>query len=437
MTSALHCTVGMNCIKWQYKADRGMKRMSKKQKESIAKSTTIWNPAFISICCINAFMNLSKQMSNSILSKYVDSLGAAATVVGLVSSTFALAALIFKFISGPALDSLDRKKIIIGAMIVLGISFTGYSVSTTVPMIIVFRFLQGAAQAFTATCLLTLASDTLPVDKFSTGVGMFALFETIAQAIGPTIGLWLMDLVGFQFTFVISAVLMFLSALVVVFYKQPPFVRTKKFKISFDSVIAKDALKYAVLLFVFNFAFCVVSTYLVIYAAGRGVTENIGFYFTLYACVMLFSRPFIGRMTDKYGVAKVIVPALCCFVAAYMFISVADSLPVFLLASFFSAFGTGACQPAVQALCMKCVPKEKRGAASSTCYIANDLGTLVGAPMAGMIVEAFGYTVMWRVMTLPIIFAMVFVICIRRDIHRVELEFKNISFSGDCGTGKA
>lgn len=163
--------------------------MSKKQKESIAKSTTIWNPAFISICCINAFMNLSKQMSNSILSKYVDFLGAAATVVGLVSSTFALAALIFKFISGPALDSLDRKKIIIGAMIALGISFTGYSVSTTVPMIIVFRFLQGAAQAFTATCLLTLASDTLPADKFSTGVGMFALFETIAQAIGPTIGL--------------------------------------------------------------------------------------------------------------------------------------------------------------------------------------------------------------------------------------------------------
>lgn len=254
---------------------------------------------------------------------------------------------------------------------------------------------------------------------------MFALFETIAQAIGPTIGLWLMDLVGFQFTFVISAVLMFLSALVVVFYKQPPFVRMKKFKISFDSVIAKDALKYAVLLFVFNFSFCVVSTYLVIYAAGRGVTENIGFYFTLYACVMLFSRPLIGRLTDKYGVAKVIVPALCCFVAAYMLISVADSLPVFLLASFFSAFGTGACQPAVQALCMKCVPKEKRGAASSTCYIANDLGTLVGAPVAGMLVEAFGYTVMWRVMTLPIIFAMVFVICIRQDIRQVELEFKN------------
>ena len=387
------------------------------------KEQGIWSPTFVSICLINAFMNLSKQMSNSILSKYIDSLGAAATVVGLVSSTFALAALIFKFVSGPALDTFNRKHIIVGAMLALGISFLGYSVSTTVPMITAFRFLQGAAQAFTATCLLTMASDTLPPEKFSTGVGMFALFETVAQAIGPTIGLGLMEIVGFSMTFFVSAVLMLASALVVVFYRQPPFVRTKKFRISLDSIFAKESLKYAVLLFIFNFAFCVVSTYLVIYAAQQGVENNIGLYFTLYACTMLFSRPLIGRLTDKYGACKVLIPALCCFIISYMIISISTTLPMFLLASFISAFGTGACQPAVQALCMKCVPTERRGAASSTCYIANDLGTLIGAPVAGMIVEKCGYTVMWRTMTIPVFCAIVLVFCIRKDIKRVEEAF--------------
>lgn len=399
--------------------------ISKRIRMRWTKTGVIWTPGFISICCINAFMNLSKQMSNSILSKYVDSLGAAATVVGLVSSAFALAALLFKFISGPALDTFNRKKIIIGAMIALGISFTGYSVSVTVPAIIVCRFLQGAAQAFTATCLLTMASDSLPADRFSTGVGIFALFETVAQAIGPTVGLWLVGIVGYHATFAVSAALMFTSALVVIFYKQPPFVRTRKFKISLDSIIARESVKYAVLLFVFNFAFCVVSTYLVIYAADRGVENNIGLYFTVYACVMLFSRPFIGKMTDKYGVANVLVPALYCFVISYLIISVADTLWMFLLASFFSAFGTGACQPAVQALCMKCVHVDRRGAASSTCYIANDLGTLVGAPVAGAIVEAFGYVAMWRIMTVPIIGAILFVFCIRKDIRKVESRFRS------------
>ncbi len=392
-------------------------------KKVAAREGSIWNPTFLSICLINAFMNLSKQMSNSILSKYIDSLGATATVVGLVSSTFALAALIFKFFSGPALDSFNRKRIIIGAMLALGISFSGYSISTTVPMIIVFRFLQGAAQAFTATCLLTMASDTLPAEKFSTGVGMFALFETVAQAIGPTVGLGLMGIVGFSKTFLISALLMFASVLVVVFYKQPGFVKTKKFKISLGSIFAKESMQYATLLFIFNFAFCVVSTYLVIYAAQRGVENNIGFYFTLYACTMLFSRPLIGKLTDKYGACKVLIPALYCFILSYMIISVSNTLPMFLLASFISSFGTGACQPAVQALCMKCVPADRRGAASSTCYIANDLGTLIGAPVAGLIVEQWGYTVMWRAMTVPIFLAIALVICIRKDIKRVEDAF--------------
>lgn len=393
------------------------------ENKAVAKKQSIWNPTFVSICLINAFMNLSKQMSNSILSKYIDSLGAAATVVGLVSSTFASAALIFKFISGPALDAFNRKHIIMGAMLALGISFLGYSVSATVPMIMVFRFLQGAAQAFTATCLLTMASDTLPPEKFSTGVGMFALFETVAQAIGPAIGLSLMGIVGFSLTFFISAVLMFVSALVVVFYKQPRFIKTKKFRISLDSIFAKESLRYAALLFIFNFAFCVVSTYLVIYAAQQGVEDNIGLYFTLYACTMLFSRPLIGRLTDQYGACKVLIPALCCFIISYMVISVSATLPMFLLASFISAFGTGACQPAVQALCMKCVPTERRGAASSTCYIANDLGTLIGAPMAGMIVEQWGYTAMWRAMTIPIFCAIALVFCIRKDIKQVEDAF--------------
>lgn len=368
-------------------------------------------------------MNLSKQMSNSILSKYIDSLGATATIVGLVSSTFALAALIFKMVSGPALDSFNRKHIIIGAMLALGISFSGYSMSATVPMVIVFRFLQGAAQAFTATCLLTMASDTLPPEKFSTGVGMFALFETVAQAIGPTVGLGLMNIVGFRMTFLISAVLMFVSAVVVVFYKQPPFIKTKKFKISFGSIFARESIKYAALLFIFNFAFCVVSTYLVIYAAQRGVENNIGLYFTLYACTMLISRPLIGGLTDKYGAGKVLIPAMGCFIISYLIISISTSLPMFLIASFISAFGTGACQPAVQALCMKCVSSDRRGAASSTCYIANDLGTLIGAPVAGMIVETWGYTIMWRVMTIPMLFAILLVICIRKDIKRVEDSF--------------
>ena len=383
----------------------------------------IWNPAFISVCLIAAFMNLGKQMSNSILSKYVDSLGSPATIVGLVSSVFAFSALLFKLISGPALDTYDKEKIVIGATFALGVAFLGYSFSTTVPIIIVFRFLQGAAQAFTATALLTMAADALPKEQFSTGVGTFALFETIATAIGPTIGLGLVRIIGYNSTFLVSSVFMFVSAIGVCFFKQKPFHQTKKFHISLDTILAKESVKYAILLFVFNFSFCVIGTYLAIYAEKQGVVENIGLYFTVYACALLITRPFIGKLTDKLGVTKVLIPAFICFCIAYWLISISTTLWMFLSAAIINAFGLGACQPVVQALCMKCVSQERRGAASSTCYIANDLGNLVGAPVAGWIVETFGYTAMWRAMTIPVIVAGIFVFCIRDRIKQTEKTF--------------
>lgn len=392
---------------------------------SIGKPCSLFNYSFISVCLIATLMNLSKQMSNSILSKYVDSLGAPATIVGMVSSTFALAALIFKVLSGPALDTYERKKIIFLAMGVLGIAFLGYSMSNTVPMIVVFRFLQGAAQAFTATCLLTMASEALPREKFTTGVGIFALFETIASAIGPTVGLFLVQTIGFQYTFAFSSACMFISALLVLFYKPAaPFVRTKKFTISFANIIAKEALIFAALLLVFNIVSCVISTYLVIYSDMRNVpADQIGFYFTLNACVLLMSRPLVGKLTDRYGVVNVVIPAIGCCIVAYWLISIATSIWMFLLAAVISAFGLGACQPAVQALCMKCVPDNRRGSASSTCYIAQDVGNLIGPVFAGAIVTNFGYQAMWRIMTIPAIVAIAFTWIIRRKINKVERDF--------------
>lgn len=388
-------------------------------------SGSLMNYSFLSVCFITTLMNLSKQMSNSILSKYVDSLGATATVVGLVSSTFALAALIFKIFSGPALDAFDRKKIIIYAMLGLGISFAGYSAAANVQTVMVFRFLQGAAQAFTATCLLTMASDALPRDRFGTGVGIFALFETIASAIGPTVGLKLMGLIGYKSTFAVSAACMFMSAFLILFYKPAkPFVKTRRFKISLQSIIAKETLVFAVLLLVFNMVSCVINTYLVIYSGLQGVSSGqIGYYFTLNACVLLLSRPLVGKLTDKWGAVKVVVPALCCCILSYWMISIAANIWMFLGASVVSAFGIGACQPAVQALCMKCVPENRRGVASSTCYIAQDLGNLIGPVFAGMIVTALGYQSMWRIMSLPALLAVVYIVFMKDRVKRAEDRF--------------
>jgi MFS family permease len=71
----------------------------------------------------------------------------------------------------------------------MAISFFGYSISTSIFMIIAFRLVQGACQAFTTTCCLALATDSLPPDKIGSGISIFSLSQAISQATAPGIGI--------------------------------------------------------------------------------------------------------------------------------------------------------------------------------------------------------------------------------------------------------
>lgn len=389
--------------------------------QKILADRPIWSGAFLSVFAANAMMNLGQQTVNTLVSKYADRLGASATIVGMVSGVFAFTALGFKILSGPAIDSFSRRRILMAAMSVMAISYFGYSFSTSIIMLFAFRLLEGAARAFTATCCLAIAADALPADKFSSGIGFFSLAQAACQAIGPNIGLTALRHIGYSATFAIGAFLMAAAVLTATRIKAENRPR-KKFAIKLSGIVAKEAAIPAILLFFLSGTFFVASSFLAIYGSNMGV-ENIGIFFAVYAGMMLVSRPLVGRLCDRFGLVPVAIPAIFCFALSYWIISIAGSLPLFLLAAFVAAFGFGAAQPAIQTLCMKCVPAERRGSASNTAYIGNDLGNLTVPVLAGLIIEQAGYQAMWRAMTLPILISLLIVVFGRKRIERIELDF--------------
>jgi len=146
---------------------------------------------------------------------------------------------------------------------------------------------------------------------------------------------------------------------------------------------------------------------------------NIGYYFTVYAGTLIITRPLAGYLTDRLGLVKILVPAMAFFAGAFILISYAFSLPMFLLAAFISAFGFGACHPIIMTFSMKCVPPQRRGAASSTNYIGLDLGNLAGPVIAGSLVDRFSYPFMWRIMIFPVVIALMLVIINRSRIDKI------------------
>lgn len=370
--------------------------------------TKIWNPLFINVVIVNIAMNFGQFMMNTLISKFANYLGATSTVVGMIASMFTITALLVKPISGPAIDTFSKKKILCGAILVIMVAFITYGSAHSVGTIVVARLIHGCGMGFTASTCLALASDALPKDKLTQGIGYFSLGQAIVSAVGPTIGLSLVKVLGYNMTFFVGAAMMGAAAILAATMKVPPQTgEKKKLVISLSNMFAKEAIIPAVFLFFLAMSYGTISSFLVLYAQEERGVEQIGLFFTVNALCLLVTRPVIGKLADKFGIHKVLLPAFCMFALSLFMISISDSLPMFLMTAVINACGYGAAQPTIQALCMKCVTPERRGVGGSTNYIGTDLGYLIGPTLSGMLVSNFGYSAMYRFMILPILAACV------------------------------
>ena len=68
-----------------------------------------------------------------------------------------------------------------------------------------------------------------------------------------------------------------------------------------------------------------------------------------------------------------------------VFMAIANTLPVVLVAAVFAGLGWGLLQPAMQACCMSSVPVEKSGAAANTNFLGVDAGFFIGPAIGGVI----------------------------------------------------
>ncbi|MGI6741981.1 MAG: MFS transporter [Brevefilum sp.] len=386
------------------------------QKIKDPSKLSIWNPLFTNMFIINTLISLSTSMMNVIITKYAASIGASLTTVGLVSSLFALTALIFRFFVGPVIDYFNKRSVLIATFIIFFVSYLLVSFSNSIPILIFSRLLMGVGLAFSSTLILTNASNSLPVEKMGAGIGLLSLGSAISSAISPAIGLKLVEVSGYKTTFLINAGIM-LTVLGFFILKKMKLGKRGDFSITLRTILSKEVLVPTIIFFLLGMTNHLFNAFLILYSEMQGVFSGVGYFFTISAITLIFARPLIGKLTDKYGLMWAVVPSLICFSASLILLSFSKTLGMFLVAGFLSAFGFSSVQPAIFAATMKNTDIDRRGAAISTSYIGIDLGTLTGPIVGGAIAGKFGYVWMWRVMIIPVLIALTIGL-----INRQELE---------------
>lgn len=171
---------------------------------------------------LGAFMAvLDIQITNSSLQEIQAALGATIEEGSWISTAYLVAEVVVIPLSGwlSQVFSIRRYLLVNTTLFIFFSICCAWAVN--LPMMIVFRGLQGFTGGILIPMALTIVLMTLPPAKQPIGMAMFAITATFAPSIGPTLGGWLTDNLGWQYNFYLNIVpgILMLSAIA---YAIPP-----------------------------------------------------------------------------------------------------------------------------------------------------------------------------------------------------------------------
>lgn len=417
---------------------------------------SIWTKKFFMILIINLLIFSSFQMLLPVLPVYVKSLGAADSIVGWIAGLSTIASIIIRPFAGVALDKYGRKGIFFTGLCIVILATISYGWIRLVSVILFIRFIHGFGWGISSTSSNTVASDTVPKNRFGEGMGYFSLSSSLAMAIAPTIGLKLISDYNIKIVSIVSSVLTIVAFILAfkIKYRKIDSVnsnesnlkedlcnnklghikkeyiedkkndpKNKKAKMIF---FEKSAFAPAIVIFFITITYGSIVGFISIYASNLGI-DNVGIYFAVYAVSLLISRPFFGKMVDKYGFDIVVLPGLIFLFVGLMVLVYANSLLMFSISGILYGIGFGATQSSLQTMSVINAPKENIGAANATFFNGFDGGIGVGSVLAGIIATSFGYSKMYMYLSNSIVIALVlYLVMIRGNTnHYTNTNIKN------------
>jgi MFS family permease len=397
-------------------------------KNSKAKSTvSIWSRNFICILLTSFMLGIAHFSVNPLVASYAIHLGASALIMGILTGLFFGVALSMRPVAGPVITKFDKRKLMIMVFAIGGLVNIGYALFHNIPAFIVFRFLHGVQYSLVGSLTMTLAGDSLPKEKMASGMGIYGLCGSIGMAIGPTIGINLLhfgtylknESFGFTCVFLFAMVSSFVGVIPSTILL--PDKKTKQDILStgawYKNIASVHAIPMSILMFLIFVGWSLYNVYIVEFAKELEIS-GIGSFYTVLAMVLMITRPASGWLTDRFGLARILPPALVLFAVSFLIVGFGKSIGTMLAGAAIAALGFGSFQPALFSMCILSETALKRSVASNTLYIGIDLGLFLGPIMGSMVYEMYNYSIMFKTASLMILIALIVFVLLLPAYHR-------------------
>ena len=328
---------------------------------------------------------------------FIRARGGSDLLIGVFTGLAGAAAVGARFPLGRLLDTQGRRRVLMAAGAVHVVSWAGFvwidHLGVPFALLVI---LHGMAGGSLFAAYFTYASDITPTARRAEGIAMFGVFGMLPNGLSPALGEWLIGGPGFDAYFLtaagLAAVSLGLSALLP--ETAPP--RPAKHLMADRPVPLPIRPMFFLLGITFVFAVAInsVFTFLAPFAqsAGRG---SVGSFFLAYSFAAVAVRILGGRLPDRVGPRRVLVPALLVLAAGLFGVPHVDGGTALILVGAACGAGHGYAFPILNVLTVEQASTAHRGRAVSWFTAMFDLGMTIANPVLGAIADVAGYVAMY------------------------------------------
>ncbi len=313
--------------------------------------------------------------------------------VGILIAWYGLINAALQPISGAFLDRVGHlKQFIQVGLVIMGFATLGFILVTRFSDMLILRSLQGIGVAITVPAALVLMVNASQKKTRGGAMGVYTTSRMLGLGIGPLIGGLLFDRFGFDATFVIGSIFIFIAVVLVQLWvndkpaQAPASHLPEKFQIIDKRLLSAGILGAAFATFVMAAGFTMMSTLEEQFNQRLGMTA---FMFGIAFSILLFSRLIfqipLGRLSDKIGRKPIIIAGLILMAPTTALLGYMPSFLSLTAVRFIQGIGSGAVAAPAFAIAGDMARAGGEGRQMSLITMGFGLGVALGPLLAGLL----------------------------------------------------
>ncbi|MGK7925542.1 MAG: MFS transporter [Spirulina sp.] len=327
---------------------------------------------------------------------YIQDLGETSQQVGWAASAVAVGLLLSRTWLGGMADRTSRRILLLFGLAVAAIAPLVYWLVPFFPVLLGFRLAQGMGIATLSTGYMTLAIDATPPQHRGQVLSYMGLTKALGVGFGALLGSFLQRHIGYPVLFLTSSSFALIGLLYCRTLREPPREKSVASRETasegFWKLVGNRRIGILVLLaLLMGLTASGVGDFLPLFIEDARIAFNPGLFYLTVALSTFSTRILLGGLSDRSGRGLWSSIGLSLYCAAMLVLWNAREGASLIFAAILEGVSFGMTLPTFAAIVGDRTHQNERGRTISFWMGGFDLGIAISAPIAGALVNIWGY----------------------------------------------